>query len=189
MNEEEFKKQYNELVRKRMPKKRKVETCVELLWRLLKAKALDHKSAISTAKLSEGLKGVRGHLVDMVNVGLVRKKSNEPIRFFLDARDPRKPRYVRDPAQIRLVREANISELLRHIADNPRVAQFALTCVDVPSISNFSALIKKDDDLFSRITEKIMVAGHYNKEYKYGVMGWRTGSLFWYAADIVSVAS
>ena len=186
MKEEDFKKECAVLIKKRMPKKRSVDVCVELLRRLSQKRARNPKYA-RTSDVSEGLPSARNHLNDMAKSGLVRKRSNEPIRGFIDKREPTNVRFIHGDVQISAVRKANIAELLRHISENEEVKIIALASVSACTILEFSEVIKNDDVRFNKVVTTLESKGLLDDQYNYGEMGWRTGSLLWCLTDDVPV--
>jgi hypothetical protein len=181
MEEKDERKKYRELVRARLPDKRKKESCAELLWRLFRSGAVDPEHAVSTTKISGGIKGAHGHLSDLRKAKLVAVTSKKPIRAFLNGGNPGRP-FIHG-REIPIARDRNISEMKRLITDKASAKRVAFASVSAVDEEDFSDKVSASDDVFNMAVDALGAANLLDKAYKFGKMGWRTGSDSWYLLE------
>lgn len=183
----ELEKKYEEIVKREMPYKRSVSSCVKLLCRINRKKAIDPKSAVSTSSISLGIKGAHKHLRDMQKAGLIELRSKEQVHVFMDEANPSEP-FVFGASEIERIRKIRLSELVRHLIADPAAMRVALESVSASGVEDLSKKAELKDSIFNKIVDSITLGGLRDQHYAYGKIGWRTGSHLWYLSRKMVIA-
>jgi hypothetical protein len=179
MNEGEFRKKAEKLVREKLPNKRKVGSCVELLWRLYRYTQADPDEGVLMSRFTQGIKGAGKHLRDMEQVGLVDVTQGDLVHFIIDLTGSTTV-WARGRDEISALIDRYISELIREIEDNPDTRRCAYASVGVNTKDDFIAEVSNNDKSLDKAVKAVEAKGLHNKSsYAYSMLNWRTVGNRW----------
>ena len=181
-----FEKRVDKLVRIAMPTKMKVEDCVMLVSRMLRASAFDVGSAVRTSAISAGISGAYNHLTDMRDTALIGRKPGKIRHFFVD--ESKTTNIFVPFDQIDVVRERSVREIIRQTTDKTHVRKALLDFLSVKKVDEIYDKLYGQDKLFNEAVDVLKSKKLLDRQYQFGKIGWRNSSHRWYlTAPILSL--